>query len=71
MRPTWGGPRIASELRLRGVNVSPSGVRGVWLRHGLARGHQRLLRLEKEAQKGTVTLSEEQMRLLAGLRQGL
>ena len=67
--PTWGGPRIASELRLRGVNVSHSGVRGVWLRHGLARGHQRLLRLEKEAQKRTVTLSEEQMQLLAGLRQ--
>ena len=70
-RPTWGGPRIASELRLRGVNVSPSGVRGVWLRHNLARGHQRLLRLEKEAQKGTVMLSKEQVRLLAGLRQGL
>ena len=67
--PTWGAPRIAGELCLKGVGVSPTGVRKVWLRHDLARRHQRLLRLEKEAQKGTVTLSEEQMQLLAGLRQ--
>ena len=62
--PTWSGPRIAGELRLKGVGVSPSGVRGVWLRHDLAHCHQRLLRLEKEAQKGTVMLSDEQVRLL-------
>ncbi len=28
--PTYGAQRIANELRLREVNVSPSGVRGVW-----------------------------------------
>ena len=69
-RPTWGIQRIAGELRLKDVNVSPSGVHGVWLRHDLTHRHQRLLRLEKEAQKGTIMLSEEQVRLLAGLRQG-
>ena len=68
--PTWGAKRIAGELRLRGVNVSHSGVHGFWLRHNLTRIHQRLLRLETEAQKETVTLSDEQVRLLVGLRQG-
>ena len=33
--PTRGAQRIANELGLREVNVSPSGVRGVWLRHDL------------------------------------
>ena len=69
-RPTWGAQRIAGALRLKDVNVSASGVHGLWLRHDLAHRHQRLLRLETEAQKGTVTLSDEQVRLLAGLRQG-
>ena len=30
-RPTWGAQRVANELRLKGVNVSSTGVRGVWL----------------------------------------
>ncbi len=68
--PTWGVQRIAGELRLRGLKVGPTSVRRIWLRHNLARSHQRLLRLEAEAQKGTITLSKEQVRLLAGLRQG-
>ena len=68
--PTWGAQRIAGALRLKDVNVSPSGVHGLWLRHDLTRSHQRLLWLEAEAQKGTITLSDEQIRLLAGLRQG-
>ena len=63
-RPTWGAQRIAGALRLKDVNVSPSGVHGVWLRHDLAHRHQRLLRLEKEAQNETIMLSEEQIRLL-------
>ena len=46
------------------MGVSPTGVRSIWLRHGLAHRHQRLLRLKAEAQKGTVTLSDEQVRLL-------
>lgn len=54
-----------NELRLAGVEVSPSGVRGVvWLRHGLETRLQRLLRLEKHSQEDTFLLSEEQIRLL-------
>ena len=69
-RPTWSAPRIAGELRLKGMGVGPTSVRRIWIRHDLAHRHQRLLRLEKEAQKGMVMLSDEQIRLLAGFRQG-
>src|SRR5207245_7884240 len=31
-KPTYGAQRIANELRLQGLNVGPSGVRGVWMR---------------------------------------
>ncbi len=49
-QPTHGAQRIANELRLRGVNVSPSGVRGVRLRHDLETRYKRLMRLELHAQ---------------------
>jgi transposase InsO family protein len=62
--PTHGAQRVANELRLQQVNVSPSGVRGVWLRHDLETRHKRLLRLERSAQDSTYILSEEQIQLL-------
>ncbi len=62
--PTYGAQRIANKLRLQNVNVSPSGVRGVWLRHELTTHYQRLLRLEAHAQDETLALSDEQIRLL-------
>jgi hypothetical protein len=55
---------VANELRLQGMSVSPTGVRSVWLRHDLGTRHQRLLRLEREAQEETFVLSEEQIELL-------
>ena len=63
-QPTYGSQRVANELRLRGIEVSPSGVRGVWLRHELETRYKRLLRLEQQAQKTTHVLSDEQIRLL-------
>ena len=42
-RPGHGAHRVANELRLQGLTVSPSGVRGVWLRHDLERRVKRLL----------------------------
>ena len=63
-KPTYGSQRIANELRLQGVDVSPSGVRGVWLRHDLETRYKRLLRLEAEAREQTHVLTEEQIRLL-------
>ena len=35
--PAHGQTRTSNELRKRGTFVSPSGVRSIWLRHGLAR----------------------------------
>jgi transposase InsO family protein len=59
-----GATRTASELRLTGVTVSGSGVRGVCLRHDLETRHRRLLRLEAHARDATYVLSPEQLRSL-------
>ena len=70
-QPTWGVQRIADALRLKGVGVGSSSVRRIWLRHDLAHSHQRLLRLEKEARNETITLNDEQVRLLEQHSSGL
>lgn len=62
--PTHGAQRVSNELRLAGTEVGPTGVRGVWARHGLSTRYQRLMRLEREAQGDTVVLSEHQIKLL-------
>jgi len=64
--PTHGSQRVANELRLAGVNVGPSGVRGVWLRHDLETRHKRLLRLETVARDTAMVLTEQQVQLLEG-----
>jgi transposase InsO family protein len=62
--PCHGCTRVEQELRLKGLQVSSGGVRGVWQRHGLLTKHERLLRLEKETAERQLTLTDEQMRLL-------
>lgn len=60
-QPAHGQVRVSNELRKDGVFVSPSGVRSIWLRHGLACFKQRLTALEKHvAQTGSV-LTEAQV----------
>lgn len=54
--PCHGALRVEQELRLKGLQVSAGGVRGVWQRHNLLTKHDRLLRLEKQ--------TAEQIRLL-------
>jgi hypothetical protein len=49
---------------LKGLQVSSGGVRGVWMRHNLLTKHERLLRLEKTTAERTITLTEEQTRVL-------
>ena len=44
--PAHGQVRVSNELRKRGVFVSPSGVRSIWLRHDLASFKVRLKALE-------------------------
>jgi transposase InsO family protein len=63
-KPTHGAQRVANELRLEGMTVSASGVRGVWLRQDLETRTKRLLRLERSASDTTFVLSDEQVRLL-------
>jgi transposase InsO family protein len=62
--PTHGPQRVSNELRLAGTEVGPSGVRGVWSRHGIETRYKRLMRLEQHAQGDTIVLSENQIRLL-------
>jgi transposase InsO family protein len=64
-RPTHGAQRVSNELRLAAVEVSPSGVRGVWLRNDLETRYKRLMRLERESRDNTTfVLTDEQVRLL-------
>jgi len=64
VHPCHGAVRVEQELRLKGLQVSAGGIRGVWQRHGLLTKHERLLRLEKTTAERTIELSDEQTRLL-------
>ena len=62
--PAHGQVRASNELRKRGVFISPSGVRCVWLRHRLARFKDRLRALEEKMAKETLILTESQVQAL-------
>ena len=59
--PAYGQLRTSNELRKRGVFVSASGVRSVWLRHHLANKKQRLKALEKKSAEEGIVLTEAQL----------
>lgn len=60
--------RIADELEMEGVSVSGTGVRGVWLRHGLNTKLQRYLWLEREAGEGRAVMTEKALKAVARLK---
>lgn len=62
--PAHGQLRVSNELRKRGVFVSPSGVRCIWLRHDLASFKQRLNALEKKSAEDNLVLTESQLAAL-------
>ena len=66
-RPELGVVRAARELRARGVSLSPSGVREIWARHGLATSYERLLSRKRVNGKHSV-LSDSQLALLQRIR---
>ena len=62
--PAHGQVRVSNELRKRGVFVSASGVRSIWMRHGLANFKARLKALEAK-----VAVASRDQQLLAQLVQ--
>jgi transposase InsO family protein len=67
--PTHGQVRVSNELKQKGIIVSPGGIRGVWLRHGLEVKAQRLKRLEKWAAENTNVLTETQVQALESAKE--
>ena len=69
-QPALGPLRASNELRKRGVFISPSGVRCVWLRHELASFKGRLTALERKmADSGGMILTEAQVTALERKRE--
>jgi transposase len=59
--PAYGQVRASNELRKRGVFISPSGVRSVWLRNHLESFKKRLSALEKKSAEEGLVLTESQI----------
>jgi transposase InsO family protein len=62
--PAHGQQRVSNELRKSGVFVSPSGVRSIWLRHGVANFKERLKALEAKVAEQGIILTEAQVAAL-------
>ena len=67
--PAHGQLRVSNELRKAGVFVSSSGVRSIWLRHGLASFKDRLKTLEAKVAEQGIILTEAQVAALEKKRQ--
>ena len=60
-QPAYGQVRVSNELRKRGVFISASGVRSIWLRHNLESFKKRLSYLEKRVAEHGAVLTEAQV----------
>lgn len=63
-QPAHGLTRTSNEFRQRGIFVSPSGVRSIWLRHDLASFKQRLAALERQVAETTIVLTDAEIAAL-------
>ena len=63
-QPAHGQVRVSNELRQRGIFVSPSGVRSIWLRNDLASFKRRLMALEKQVAERGIVLTDAQIAAL-------
>ena len=62
--PAHGQARVSNELRKKGIFVSPSGVRSIWIRNDLANFKQRLKALEAKVAQEGIILTESQVKAL-------
>lgn len=62
--PALGQLRASQQLQQRGVLISSSGVRSIWLRHGLETFGKRLKALEVVSAQEGMVLTEEQLATL-------
>ena len=62
--PAYGQLRTSNQLRKDGIFISPSGVRSIWLRHGLANFKNRLKALEEKVANDGIILTESQVQAL-------
>ena len=67
--PAAGQVRVSNDLRKQGIFVSPTGVRSVWLRHGLQTFRLRLAALEKKVAEEGCVLTEAQVAALERKRE--
>lgn len=63
-QPAHGQVRASNELRKRGIFISPTGVRGAWLRNDLACFRDRLRALEAKVAADGLVLTESQVAAL-------
>ena len=61
-QPAWGHTRMANELAKEGLRVSPTALRGVWVRHDLNTMVKRLKALEARVAQDGLILTESQLR---------
>ena len=62
--PAHGQVRVSNELRKRGVFISASGVRSIWLRHNLENFKKRLTALENKVAQEGIILTDSQIMAL-------
>jgi len=63
-QPAWGQQRTSNELRKKGIFISGSGVRSVWLRNNLENFKKRLKALEDKVARDGIILSDDQVAAL-------
>ena len=63
-QPVHGQHRTSNELRKKGVFVSGSGVRSIWLRHNLENFKKHLKALEEQVAKDGIILRDSQVAAL-------
>lgn len=68
-QPSHGQHRVSNELRKRGIFVSGSGVRSIWVRHNLENFKKRLKALEDKVAREGVILSDAQVAALEKKKQ--